>query len=78
MGINDKSYSLDNIYDMIGERKRQNYYKIKRNGAEQILQGKIKLPYEEKEALNATDATKKTLRTAWLKVKTKNSYQIPI
>jgi hypothetical protein len=27
--------------------------KIKRNGAEQILQGKIKLPYEEKEALNA-------------------------
>jgi hypothetical protein len=28
--------------------------KIKRNGAEQILQGKIKLPYEEKEALNAT------------------------
>jgi hypothetical protein len=40
--------------------------KIKRNGAEQILQGKIKLPYEEKEALNA-DATKKTLRTAWLK-----------
>jgi hypothetical protein len=41
--------------------------KIKRNGAEQILQGKIKLPYEEKEALNATDATKKTLRTAWLK-----------
>jgi hypothetical protein len=43
---------------------------LKRNGAEQILQGKIKLPYEEKEALNATDATKK-LRTAWLKVKTK-------
>jgi hypothetical protein len=39
--------------------------KIKRNGA-QILQGKIKLPYEEKEALNATDATKK-IRTAWLK-----------
>jgi hypothetical protein len=52
--------------------------KIKRNGAEQILQGKIKLPYEEKEALNATDATKKTLRTAWLKVKTKKSISNPI
>jgi hypothetical protein len=33
--------------------------KIKRNGAEQILQGKIKLPYEEKRSLNATDATKR-------------------
>jgi predicted metalloprotease with PDZ domain len=72
MGINDKSYSLDNIYDMIGESQswKENdriTIKIKRNGAEQILQGKIKLPYEEKEALNATDATKTTLRTAWLK-----------
>jgi predicted metalloprotease with PDZ domain len=72
MGINDKSYSLDNIYDMIGESQRWKEndritIKIERNGAEQILRGNIKLPYEEKEALNATDATKKTLRTAWLK-----------
>jgi hypothetical protein len=50
MGINDKSYSLDNIYDMIGESQswKEITIKIKRNGAEQILQGKIKLPYEEK------------------------------
>jgi hypothetical protein len=58
MGINDKSYSLDNIYDMIMSQSwKENdriTIKIKRNGAEQILQGKIKLPYEEKEALNAT------------------------
>jgi predicted metalloprotease with PDZ domain len=72
MSINDKSYSLDNIYDMIGESEswKENdriTVKIKRNGTEQILQGNVKLPYEEKEALNATDATKKTLRTAWLK-----------
>jgi hypothetical protein len=50
--------------------------KIKRNGAEQILQGKIKLPYEEKEALN-NRCNKKDLRTAWLKVKTKNSISNP-
>jgi hypothetical protein len=40
------------------ERKWQITIKIKRNGAEQILQGKIKLPYEEKEEPDATDATK--------------------
>lgn len=72
MSINDKSYSLDNIYDMIGESEswKENdriTVKIKRNGTEQILQGNVRLPYEEKEALNATDSTKKTLRTAWLK-----------
>jgi len=72
MAINDKPYSLDNIYDMISES--QNWkendaitVKIKRNGAEQVLKGKINLPYEEKAALDATDTTKKTLREAWLK-----------
>jgi hypothetical protein len=51
MGINDKSYSLDNIYDDWRKSKLEKdriTIKIKRNGAEQILQGKIKLPYEEK------------------------------
>jgi predicted metalloprotease with PDZ domain len=72
MAINDKPYSLDNIYDMIGESQawKENdgiTVKIKRDGAEQILKGKVKLPYEEKEALKATDATKKTLREAWLR-----------
>jgi predicted metalloprotease with PDZ domain len=70
--INDKAYNLDNIYDMISES--QNWkendaitVKIKRNGAEQILKGKVNLPYEEKEALKATDETKKALKEAWLK-----------
>ena len=72
MAINDKPYSLDNIYDMIGESQawKENdgiTVKIKRDGTEQILKGKVKLPYEEKEALKATDATKKTLREAWLR-----------
>ncbi|PKH67715.1 peptidase M61 [Flavobacterium sp. ALD4] len=72
MAINNKPYSLDNIYDMIGESQawKENdgiTVKIKRDGAEQILKGKVKLPYEEKEALKATDATKKTFREAWLR-----------
>jgi hypothetical protein len=41
--------------------------KIKRDGKEQVIKGKVKLPYEEKEGLNATDATKSTLKEAWLK-----------
>jgi hypothetical protein len=63
MGINDKSYSLDNIYDMIGESKLEKKItiKIKTKWSWTNTARKIKLPYEEKEALNATDATKKTL-----------------
>jgi hypothetical protein len=41
--------------------------KIRRNGTEQLLNGTIKLPYEEKKELNATDETKKTLRESWLR-----------
>jgi predicted metalloprotease with PDZ domain len=72
ISINDKPYSLDNIYAMITES--QNWkeddlitVKIKRDGKEQILKGKVKLPYEEKEGLKATDATKTKLKEAWLK-----------
>ena len=72
MAINDKSYTLDNIYEMITES--QNWkendaitVKIKRDGKEQILKGKVKLPYEEKNGLKATDATKTKLKEAWLK-----------
>jgi C-terminal processing protease CtpA/Prc len=52
MGINDKSYSLDNIYDMIGEsqswKENEITIKIKRNGAEQILQGKLNFLMKKK------------------------------
>lgn len=72
MSINEKSYSLNNIYEMITES--QNWkendpiaIKIKRDGAAQILKGKVKLPYEEKEGLEATDANKSSLKEAWLK-----------
>lgn len=72
IAVNDKSYSLDNIYEMITES--QNWkendtitIKIKRNGATKILKGKVKLSYEEKEGLKATDSTKNKLKEAWFK-----------
>jgi predicted metalloprotease with PDZ domain len=72
LAINDKTYSLDNIYDMImeSEKWKENdaiSLKIKRDGKELIIKGKVKLPYEEKQSFMATDATKATLKEAWLK-----------
>jgi predicted metalloprotease with PDZ domain len=72
VAINDKAYTLDNIYEMISDS--QNWkendaitLKIKRDGKEQILTGKVKLPYEEIEGLQTTDASKSNLKNAWLK-----------
>jgi predicted metalloprotease with PDZ domain len=72
LAINDKAYSLENIYDMIGAS--QNWkeddaiaVKIKRDGAMQTIKGKVKLPYEEKQLLKATDTSKSQLQEAWLK-----------
>jgi predicted metalloprotease with PDZ domain len=72
MSINDKSYSLENIYEMItlSQNWKENdpiTLKIKRAGKEQIIKGKVKLPYEEKDALEATDAGKSRQKEAWLK-----------
>jgi predicted metalloprotease with PDZ domain len=72
IAINDKNYSLDNIYDMImeSEKWKENdpiSVKIKRDGKEQIINGKVKLPYEDKDSFEATDASKSTLKNAWLK-----------
>jgi predicted metalloprotease with PDZ domain len=72
VAINDKPYSLDNIYAMITDS--QNWkendpitVKIKRDGKLQTIKGKVKLPYEEKAGLKATDTTKSKLKEAWLK-----------
>lgn len=72
MAINEKPYTLDNIYDMIGASQtwKENdaiTVKIKRDGKEQIIKGKVKLPYEEKSGLKATDASKSKLKDAWFK-----------
>jgi len=72
LAINDKNYSLDNIYDMISESEKWKEndpinVKIKREGKEQILKGNVKLPYEEKESFEAKDATKTAMKEAWLR-----------
>lgn len=70
--INNKPYTLDNIYDLIGESEnwKENdavTVQIKRAGAEQTIKGTVKLPYEEKETFKATDASKEKLKNAWLR-----------
>lgn len=72
MEFNDKTYTLDNIYEMLSESQKWKendaiVVKIKRDGKEQIIKGIVKLPYEEVESLETKDTTKATLKNAWLK-----------
>ena len=72
LSINTKPYSLDNIYDLIGESEnwKENdpiTVQIKRGGKDETVKGIVKLPYEESETFKATDASKEKLRNAWLK-----------
>jgi predicted metalloprotease with PDZ domain len=70
--INDKPYSLTNIYDMIAESQKWKEndairVQIERNGEAQTIKGTVKLPYEEKLILKSTDNSKTKLKEAWLK-----------
>lgn len=70
--INNVAYSYTNIYDMINQSSKWKEnepisVKIKRNGAEQLLKGIVKLPYEDKLHIEATAVSKKALKEAWLK-----------
>lgn len=72
LAINDKNYNLDNIYDMVMEA--QNWknddditIKIKREGKEQLLKGKVKVAMEEVDGFVQTDKSKEKLKNAWLK-----------
>jgi predicted metalloprotease with PDZ domain len=72
MAVNNTNYNLTNIYDLImGSMSWKEgdaiTVKIKRDGKEQLLKGKIKLPSEDIEGYHATDASKANLRQAWLK-----------
>ncbi len=72
MAINGKTYSLDNVYTMLSDSKnwKENdpiTLQIKRDGKEQTIKGTVKLNYEEKEIVKATDASKSELKNAWLK-----------
>jgi len=72
VSVNNKPYSLENIYDLITESEnwKENdpiTLKIKRDGKEETIKGTVKLPYEESETFKATDASKEKLKNAWLK-----------
>lgn len=72
LSINDKPYSYDTIYELITDSQKWKEndtitVKIKRDGKEKIIKGVVKLPYEEKEDLEAKDTSKKSLKEAWLK-----------
>ncbi|OUL61228.1 peptidase M61 [Flavobacterium sp. AJR] len=72
LSINEKPYSLVNIYELITESQTWKEdapitVKIKRDGKELTLKGAVKLPYEEKNTFKATDNSKQALRNAWLK-----------
>lgn len=72
MAVNDKNYTPENINEILYdcENWKENdaiTLKIRRNGAEQIIKGKVKLPFEEKEGLKALDNSKSVLKKAWLK-----------
>lgn len=72
LSINDTDYNLENIYDMItiSESWKNDdliTVKIKRDGKEQIIKGKAKLSFENKEVYRAADSSKNKLKEAWLK-----------
>ena len=72
MAVNDKNYNPKNINEILYdcENWKENdpiTLKIRRNGVEQIIKGKVKLPFEEKESFKAIDASKSVLKDAWLK-----------
>jgi predicted metalloprotease with PDZ domain len=72
MAINGKSYNLDNVYDLLMDSPNLKHgnditVKIKRNGVEQTIKGKVKLSSAGFEAHQASDPQKEKLNHAWLK-----------
>ena len=72
LAIDGTNYNLDNIYEMImGSQAWKEddaiTIKVKREGKEMTLKGKIKLPYEDSSTFEATDISKDKLKEAWLK-----------
>ena len=72
LAFNEKAYNVDNIYDMVMESQNWKVddaisVKIKRDGAEQTITGKVKLSTEEAESYQTSDASKSKLKESWLK-----------
>ena len=72
LAVNDVNYNLDNIYEMIMSSQDWKEgdavsMKIKRDGKEQTVSGKVKLTMAEVEGYQQIDASKVKLKEAWLK-----------
>lgn len=70
--INDTNYNLDNIYDMImaSEGWKEDdaiSMSIRRDDKNQVIQGKVKLPMEDRDGFEATNAERSKVKEAWLK-----------
>ena len=70
--INGSEYSLDQISEMMTAAQKWKEgdtvtMKIKRDEKELTLTGKVILSYEESEGYHTIDASKNTLKEAWLK-----------
>lgn len=72
LAVNDKNYTSKKVNEILYDCENWNEndsitLKIRRNGVEQIIKGKVKVPFEEKESFKAVDDSKSTLKKAWLK-----------
>lgn len=72
LAVNDVNYNLDNIYEMIMSSQDWKEgdavsMKIKRDGKEQTVSGKVKVTMSEVEGYQQIDASKSKLKEAWLK-----------
>lgn len=72
LAVNDVNYNLDNIYEMIMSSQDWKEgdavsMKIKRDGKEQTVSGKVKVTMAEVEGYQQIDASKSKLKEAWLK-----------
>lgn len=72
IAVNGTNYNLDNIYDLVlgapnWKDGDEMTIKIKRDGAEQVLKGKIKMPKETHDGYQSTNQSKAAIKDAWLK-----------
>ncbi|MBS7786369.1 peptidase M61 [Flavobacterium sp. CYK-55] len=70
--VNQKAYNLDNIYELIMASQTWQEgddvsVKIKRDGKEQFIKGKVQIPTEYTVGFKADENKQKALREAWLK-----------
>lgn len=70
--VNQKAYNLDNVYELImasqtWQEGNDVSVKIKRDGKEQFITGKVQIPTEYTVGFKADPNTQKILREAWLK-----------